>query len=76
MQILHGFATFTIMAYFCEIGVPEIIVPMLTMEVNVTIPMDYDRLGLDFVLLLKPHSIPLVVDNYFWRRYQQSTFVL
>ena len=28
-QILHGVATFLVMAYFCEVGVPEIIVPML-----------------------------------------------
>jgi hypothetical protein len=34
-QILHGFATFTIMGYFCEVGVPEIIVPMLMMEVSI-----------------------------------------
>lgn len=34
LQILHGVATFTIMAYFCEVGVPEIIVPMLMMEVS------------------------------------------
>lgn len=31
---MHGFATFTVMAYFCEVGVPEIIVPMLMMEVS------------------------------------------
>ena len=33
-QILHGVATLSIMAYFCEYGVPEIIVPMLLMEVS------------------------------------------
>ncbi|KAG7368893.1 TLC domain containing protein [Nitzschia inconspicua] len=32
--ILHGLATFTVMAYFCEVGVPEIIVPMLMMEIS------------------------------------------
>jgi len=32
--ILHGFATLSIMAYFCEYGVPEIIVPMLLMEIS------------------------------------------
>jgi len=32
--ILHGVATFSIMAYFCEYGVPEIIVPMLLMEIS------------------------------------------
>jgi hypothetical protein len=31
---MHGFATFTIMAYFCEFDVGEIIVPMLLMEVS------------------------------------------
>ena len=31
---MHGVATFTIFAYFCEYGVPEIIVPMLMMEVG------------------------------------------
>lgn len=33
-QILHGVATLSIMSYFCEYGVPEIIVPMLLMEVS------------------------------------------
>lgn len=32
--ILHGFATFSIMAYFCVVGVPEIINPMLLMEIS------------------------------------------
>jgi len=32
--ILHGVATLSIMAYFCEYGVPEIIVPMLLMEIS------------------------------------------
>jgi len=32
--ILHGVATFSVMAYFCEVGVPEIIVPMLMMEIS------------------------------------------
>jgi len=32
--ILHGVATFLVMAYFCEVGVPEIIVPMLLMELS------------------------------------------
>jgi len=32
--ILHGFATFTIMAYFCYYDVAEIIVPMLLMEIS------------------------------------------
>jgi len=32
--ILHGVATFSIMAYFCEYNVPEIIVPMLLMEIS------------------------------------------
>ena len=31
---MHGVATTTIMLYFCEVGVPEIIVPMLLMEVS------------------------------------------
>ena len=33
-QILHGVATLTIMSYFCEYGIPEIIMPMLLMEVS------------------------------------------
>lgn len=32
--IMHGVATTTIMLYFCEVGVPEIIVPMLLMEIS------------------------------------------
>jgi len=32
--ILHGMATLSIMAYFCEYDVPEIIVPMLMMEIS------------------------------------------
>lgn len=32
--ILHGVATLSIMSYFCEYGVPEIIVPMLLMEIS------------------------------------------
>jgi hypothetical protein len=32
--IMHGVATFSVMAYFCELGVPEIIVPMLMMEIS------------------------------------------
>eukprot|EP00536_Pseudo-nitzschia_multiseries_P009111 jgi/Psemu1/288237/fgenesh1_pg.247_\ len=32
--IMHGVATLSIMAYFCECGVPEIIVPMLLMEIS------------------------------------------
>jgi hypothetical protein len=31
---MHGVATFSVMAYFCEVGVPEIIVPMLMMKVS------------------------------------------
>jgi hypothetical protein len=34
---MHGLATFTIMAYFCEYDVGEIIVPMLLMEVSTTL---------------------------------------
>lgn len=32
--ILHGCATLSVMSYFCEYGVPEIIVPMLMMEIS------------------------------------------
>ncbi|VEU39242.1 unnamed protein product [Pseudo-nitzschia multistriata] len=32
--IMHGIATLSIMAYFCEYGVPEIILPMLLMEIS------------------------------------------
>jgi len=32
--ILHGVATVSVMAYFCEVGVPEIITPMLMMEIS------------------------------------------
>eukprot|EP00529_Nitzschia_sp_RCC80_P032374 CAMPEP_0113473244 /NCGR_PEP_ID=MMETSP0014_2-20120614/17942_1 /TAXON_ID=2857 /ORGANISM="Nitzschia sp." /LENGTH=217 /DNA_ID=CAMNT_0000366001 /DNA_START=147 /DNA_END=797 /DNA_ORIENTATION=+ /assembly_acc=CAM_ASM_000159 len=32
--ILHGLATFSVMAYFCVVGVPEIITPMLLMEIS------------------------------------------
>jgi hypothetical protein len=42
-QILHGVATFLVMAYFCEVGVPEIIVPMLLMEVSPYYSTNFDR---------------------------------
>lgn len=32
--IMHGIATLTIMSYFCYYGVPEIIMPMLMMEIS------------------------------------------
>eukprot|EP00934_Nitzschia_sp_Nitz4_P008546 Nitzschia sp. Nitz4//scaffold67_size101165//74513//75538//NITZ4_004536-RA/size101165-augustus-gene-0.15-mRNA-1//1//CDS//3329556495//8536//frame0 len=32
--LLHGLATFSVMAYFCEVGKPEVITPMLLMEVS------------------------------------------
>lgn len=32
--LMHGLATFSIMAYFCEFDVGEIIVPMLLMEIS------------------------------------------
>jgi len=32
--IMHGVATLTIMSYFCWYGVPEIIMPMLLMEIS------------------------------------------
>jgi len=32
--IMHGIATLSIMSYFCEYGVPEIILPMLLMEIS------------------------------------------
>lgn len=38
---MHGFATFTIMAYFCEYDVGEIIVPMLLMEVSLADEAEY-----------------------------------
>lgn len=31
---LHGLATLTIMAFFCEIGFPQLVTPMLLMEVS------------------------------------------
>jgi len=33
-QMLHGVATFTVMAYFCEYQIGELILPMLLMEVR------------------------------------------
>ena len=35
VQILHGLATFSVMAYFCEYDFPQIITPMLLMEVRI-----------------------------------------
>lgn len=32
--VLHGIATASVMSYFCEYGVPEIITPMLLMELS------------------------------------------
>lgn len=32
--IMHGIATTSVMSYFCEYGVPEIILPMLLMEIS------------------------------------------
>jgi hypothetical protein len=32
--VLHGIATSSVMSYFCEYGVPEIITPMLLMEIS------------------------------------------
>lgn len=34
LQIAHGVATLSIMAYFCYYGIPEIIMPMLLMEIS------------------------------------------
>jgi hypothetical protein len=34
LQLLHGVGTFTVMAYFCEYGIGELILPMLLMEVK------------------------------------------
>mmetsp|Transcript_27860 Transcript_27860/g.65479 ORF Transcript_27860/g.65479 Transcript_27860/m.65479 type:complete len:283 (-) Transcript_27860:515-1363(-) len=34
--ILHGIATWSVMSYFCFYGVPEIILPMLLMEISTT----------------------------------------
>ena len=36
-QLLHGLATFSVMAYFCEYDLAEVITPMLLMEVNESI---------------------------------------
>lgn len=32
--LLHGVATFSVMAYFCEIHMPEIVLPFLLMEIS------------------------------------------
>ena len=66
-QIMHGIATTSVMAYFCEYGVPEIILSMLLMEVS---SIFCGPSGFRFVFLWGFWRTPLYHISKYWMLYK------